>query len=159
MAHKIPTQSIIGEIARKLFGALDKGKRMLRIIMLFVALAFVIYLFDRPIVPESIDRDPSALALADKIEKCERIYGNENDRKKDFAIVKPTVQKTLMIRSECVSTRAKRQQISSATVQIKQPFQNSQGSATVYTSGEHGAWAALRKREPCCLPGVNCLVS
>jgi hypothetical protein len=54
-------------IARKLFGALDKGKRRLRIIMLFVALAFVIYLFDRPIVPESIDRDPSALALADKI--------------------------------------------------------------------------------------------
>jgi hypothetical protein len=53
--------------------------------MFFVALAFVIYLFDRPIVPEPVDRDLSALALADKIEKCERIYGNENERKKDFA--------------------------------------------------------------------------
>jgi hypothetical protein len=58
---------------------------MLRIITFFVALAFVIYLFIRPIAPEPIDRDPSALALANKIEKCERIYGNENKRKKDFA--------------------------------------------------------------------------
>jgi hypothetical protein len=70
---------------RKLFRVLDKGKHMLRIIMFFVALALVIYLFERPIVPESIDPDPSALALADKIEKCDRIYGNENNRKKDFA--------------------------------------------------------------------------
>src|SRR5271163_2113512 len=45
------------------------GWSMLRIIMLFVALAFVIYLFGRPIVLEPIDRGPFALALADKIKK------------------------------------------------------------------------------------------
>jgi hypothetical protein len=58
---------------------------MLRIIMFFGALVFAIYLFNRPIVPEPTDRDPSALALADKIEECKRIYGNENERKKHFA--------------------------------------------------------------------------
>jgi hypothetical protein len=57
---------------------------MLRIIICFVALAFVIYLLDRLIGPEPIGRDPSALALAEKIEKCERIYGNESDRKAEF---------------------------------------------------------------------------
>jgi hypothetical protein len=57
---------------------------MLRIIIFFVALAFVVYLLDRPIVPEAIDRDPSALALAEKIKKCERIYGDESHRKAEF---------------------------------------------------------------------------
>jgi hypothetical protein len=58
---------------------------MLRIAICLVTLALVIYLFDRPIVPEPIDRDSSALALADKIGKCERIYGNESDRKAEFS--------------------------------------------------------------------------
>jgi hypothetical protein len=58
---------------------------MLRIIICFVALALLIYLFDRPIVPEPMDRDPSALALAEKIEKCERLYGNEVARKMEFS--------------------------------------------------------------------------
>jgi hypothetical protein len=46
--------------------------------------------------------------------------------KKILQIVKPTAQKTPMIRLEFVSTHAKRQQISSATVQIKPSFQNSE---------------------------------
>jgi hypothetical protein len=58
---------------------------MLKIIIFFVALALIIYFFDRPIVPEPIDRDPTALALADQIAKCTRIYGNESTRRKDFA--------------------------------------------------------------------------
>jgi len=37
---------------------------MLKIIIFFVALALIIYFFDRPIVPEPIERDPTALALA-----------------------------------------------------------------------------------------------
>jgi hypothetical protein len=57
---------------------------MLKIIIFFVALALIIYFFDRPIVPEPIDRDP-ALALAGQIAKCTRIYGNESTRRKDFA--------------------------------------------------------------------------
>jgi len=56
---------------------------MLKIIIFFVALALIIYFFDRPIVPEPIDRD--AVALAGQIEKCTRIYGNESTRRKDFA--------------------------------------------------------------------------
>jgi hypothetical protein len=58
---------------------------MLKIIIFFVALALIIYFFDRPIVPESIERDPTALALAGQIEKCTRIYGDERTRRKDFA--------------------------------------------------------------------------
>ena len=57
---------------------------MLKIIIFFVALALIIYFFDRPIVPEPIDRDP-ALALEGQIAKCTRIYGNESTRRKDFA--------------------------------------------------------------------------
>ena len=58
---------------------------MLKIIIFFVALALIIYFFDRPIVPEPIDRDSTALGLASQIEKCNRIYGNESTRRKDFA--------------------------------------------------------------------------
>ena len=58
---------------------------MLKIIIFFVALAIAIYFFDRPIVPEPIEPNPSASALAEKIEKCTRIYGNESTRRKDFA--------------------------------------------------------------------------
>jgi hypothetical protein len=58
---------------------------MRRIVILFVALAIVIYLFDRPIVPEPIERDPTALALAERIESCIRIYGNQSMREKAFA--------------------------------------------------------------------------
>ena len=54
-------------------------------IIFFVALALIIYFLDRPIVPEPIDRDSTALALASQIEKCTRIYGNESTRRKDFA--------------------------------------------------------------------------
>jgi hypothetical protein len=57
---------------------------MLRIIICFVVLAFVVYLLERPVVPEPVDRDPSALALAEKIKRCERLYGNESDRKTEF---------------------------------------------------------------------------
>jgi hypothetical protein len=35
---------------------------MLRYIVFFVVLAIAIYLFDRPIVPEPLERDPSSLA-------------------------------------------------------------------------------------------------
>ena len=56
---------------------------MLKIIIFFVALALIIYFFDRPPVPEPIDRD--AVALVGQIEKCTRIYGNESTRRKDFA--------------------------------------------------------------------------
>ena len=34
---------------------------MLKIIIFFVALALIIYFFDRPIVREPIERDPTAL--------------------------------------------------------------------------------------------------
>jgi hypothetical protein len=61
------------------------GTIMLKIIIFFVALALIIYFFDRPIVREPIERDPTALALAGQIEKCTRIYGNETARKKNFA--------------------------------------------------------------------------
>ena len=54
-------------------------------IIFFVALALIIYFFDRPIVPEPIDRDSTALALASQMEKCTRIYGNESTRREDFA--------------------------------------------------------------------------
>ena len=54
-------------------------------IIFFVAMALIIYFFDRPIVPEPIDRDSTALGLASQIEKCTRIYGNESTRRKDFA--------------------------------------------------------------------------
>ena len=54
---------------------------MLKIIIFFVALALIIYFFDRPIVPQPIERDPAALALAGQIEKCTRIYGNEHSEK------------------------------------------------------------------------------
>jgi len=54
-------------------------------IIFFVAPALIIYFFDRAIVPEPIDRDSTALALASQIEKCTRIYGNESTRRKDFA--------------------------------------------------------------------------
>jgi hypothetical protein len=58
---------------------------MLKIIIFFVAVALIIYFFDRPIVPEPIERDPTALALTDQIEKCTRIYGIESTRRQDFA--------------------------------------------------------------------------
>jgi hypothetical protein len=58
---------------------------MLKIIIFFVALALIIYFFDRPIAPEPIDRDSTALGLASQIEKCTRIYGNESTRRTDFA--------------------------------------------------------------------------
>ena len=54
-------------------------------IIFFVALALIIYFFDRAIVRQPIDRDSTALALASQIEKCTRIYGNESTRRKDFA--------------------------------------------------------------------------
>jgi hypothetical protein len=54
---------------------------MLKIIIFFVALALIIYFFDRLIVPN--DRDSTAVSL--QIEKCTRIYGNESTRRKDFA--------------------------------------------------------------------------
>jgi hypothetical protein len=59
---------------------------MLKIIIIFfVALALIIYFFDRPIVPKPIERDPAALTLPGQIEKCTRIYGNESTRRQDFA--------------------------------------------------------------------------
>ena len=58
---------------------------MLKIILFFIALAVVIYFFDRPIIPEPTERDPSALALAEKIAKCTRTYGTESAREKQFA--------------------------------------------------------------------------
>jgi hypothetical protein len=58
---------------------------MFKIIIFFIALAIAIYLFDRPIIPEPIERNPSSLALAEQIEKCTRIYGNESIREKQFA--------------------------------------------------------------------------
>jgi hypothetical protein len=58
---------------------------MLKIILFFVALATLIYFFDRPIVPEPMERDPSALALAEKIAKCARTYGSESVREREFA--------------------------------------------------------------------------
>jgi hypothetical protein len=69
----------------KINGSIGHGTMMLKIIIFFVALALIIYFFDRPIVPEPIERDPTALALAGQIEKCTRIYGNEATRKKNFA--------------------------------------------------------------------------
>ena len=42
---------------------------MFKIIIFFIALAIAIYLFDRPIIPEPIERNPSSL-LAEQIEKC-----------------------------------------------------------------------------------------
>ena len=54
-------------------------------IIFFVALALIIYFFDRAIVAEPIEPDQTALALAAQIEKCIRIYGNESTRRKDFA--------------------------------------------------------------------------
>ena len=57
---------------------------MFKIIIFFIALAIAIYLFDRPIIPEPIERNPSSL-LAEQIEKCTRIYGNESIREKEFA--------------------------------------------------------------------------
>jgi hypothetical protein len=80
---------------------------MLKIIIFFVALALIIYFFDRPIVPEPIERDPTALALAGQIEKCTRIYGNETTRKKNFANCQTIARRTRMIKSECVSTRVR----------------------------------------------------
>ena len=68
---------------------------MLKIIIFFAALALIIYLFDRPIVPEPIERDPTALALAAQIEKCTRIYGNESTRRKDFANCQSTCSKNM----------------------------------------------------------------
>jgi hypothetical protein len=58
---------------------------LLKIIIFFVALALIIYFFDRPIVPEPIDHDSTAVALTGQIEKCTRIYGNESTRRKEFA--------------------------------------------------------------------------
>jgi hypothetical protein len=58
---------------------------MLLIILLFIALTTLIYFFDRPIIPEPMERDPSALALAEKIAQCARAYGSENVREKEFA--------------------------------------------------------------------------
>ena len=66
---------------------------MLKIIIFFVALALIIYFFDRPIVPEPIDRD--AVALAGQIEKCTRIFGNESTRRKDFANCQSTCSKNM----------------------------------------------------------------
>jgi len=57
---------------------------MLRYIVFFVVLAIAIYLFNRPIVREPLERDPSSLALAERIEKCTRTYGNESTRQKAF---------------------------------------------------------------------------
>jgi hypothetical protein len=72
-------------MASKINRSIRHGTIMLKIIIFFVALALIIYFFDRPIVPEPIERDPTALALAGQIEKCTRIYGNETTRKKNFA--------------------------------------------------------------------------
>jgi hypothetical protein len=58
---------------------------MFKIILFFIALAIGIYLFYRPIVPEPMERDASSRALAERIDKCTRIYGNESDREKEFA--------------------------------------------------------------------------
>jgi hypothetical protein len=55
-------------------------------IIFFVALALIMYFFDRVIVPEPIDRDSTALALASQIEKCTRIYGNESTRRKQAVV-------------------------------------------------------------------------
>jgi hypothetical protein len=56
---------------------------MLKIILFFVAVALINYFFDRPIVAEPLERDPTA--LASQIEMCNRIYGDESTRRKDFA--------------------------------------------------------------------------
>jgi hypothetical protein len=69
----------------KIKRSIRHGTNMLKIVIFFVALALIIYFFDRPIVPQPIERDPTALALAGQIEKCTRIYGNESTRRKDFA--------------------------------------------------------------------------
>lgn len=61
------------------------GSHMRKIILLFVVLAVLIYLFDRPIVPEPIERDAASLALAEKIEKCTRTYGSQSAREKEFS--------------------------------------------------------------------------
>jgi hypothetical protein len=58
---------------------------MTKIILFFIALATLIYFFDRPNIPEPMERDPSALALAEKIAQCTRTYGSENVREKEFA--------------------------------------------------------------------------
>jgi hypothetical protein len=58
---------------------------MLKIILFFVALAIVIYFFDRSIIPKPLEHDPSAVALAEKIAKCNAVYGTESTRKKQFS--------------------------------------------------------------------------
>ena len=66
---------------------------MLKIVIFFLLLAIVIYWFDRLIVPEPIEPDPSSIALAEKIEKCVRMYGDEGARKNEFAICQSNCSK------------------------------------------------------------------
>ena len=56
---------------------------MLKIILFFVAVALINYFFDRPSLPSRSNAIRQRSRV--KIEMCNRIYGDESTRRKDFA--------------------------------------------------------------------------